>query len=170
MLQVMKLKTDKDFNVPRFIISLTIMTAAAVIGSYFASGAGERWFFLTRAGFKNLLIFDLAVLLVIFLSGFLPRGSIIALMALAVKGFRLSAAATICIRLYGTRGYFFSIPAFLGGLLSVTGITLLSMRAIDLSVEKRYNNIKADRSFFAALFICAALCAAGAAVSSVSFN
>ena len=162
------MKSKKDANTARVAILLLIMLAAAALGSRSAAVFGERWTDrLLRPGFKTAALFNAFLSALIFISGFFGGGSFIALIAAGVKGFALSAFATLIIKTYGLRGYASCAPAFAGGAVSTLGIILLSLRAVDLSVLKRYNNIKADGSYYAAAAVCLLLCTAGAFLVSL---
>ena len=162
------MKSKKDANIPRLAVLLFIMLLAAALGSRSAALFGERWTDrLLRPEFKTAALFNAAISFFIFISGFFGGGSFIALLAAGVKGFVLSASATLIILTYGFRGYASCAPAFAGGAVSSLGIILLSLRAVDLSVLKRYNNIKPDGSYYAAASVCLLLCMAGAFLVSL---
>lgn len=74
---------------------------------------------------------DSILLLLMFVSGFLRPGCVIALILAAVKGFRLSAVATFGVIKMGNGGYALSMAAwFLPGFLSMTALLLLGRQAM----------------------------------------
>ncbi len=161
------MKKERDVNLPRLAVILSVMLAAAAAGSMFAQTADGNRLALCAPGLKAAVLFELALVLTLFISGFIRGGSISVLLCDAIKGFALSARATFLIKTCEAGGYAICVPAFLGGALSASGTLLLSLRAVDLSVSKRYNNIGADGSYYSAAALCALLCAAGAVVAAL---
>lgn len=80
---------------------------------------------------------DGVLLLVMLVAGFLRAGCLIALLTSAVKGFWLSAAATLGVIQLGNSGYALSLVVwFLPGFLSMTALLLLGRQAMSWAAAR----------------------------------
>ena len=80
---------------------------------------------------------DLALLAVMLLSGFLRSGCLTALLTAAVKGFFLSAFATLLVMEKGSGGYVYALClSLLPGFFSLSALLLLGRQAMGLSLVR----------------------------------
>ncbi len=109
---------DKEKNGARLAVSLLFMLIGAAMGSYFSSAAGNGRSFLFAHSSGGTVAAEAALLVLIFLCGRSPGGSLITLFLLAVKGFLISAPVTLYIITNGTSSYPALGLRFCGGFLS----------------------------------------------------
>lgn len=107
---------------------------------------------------------ELALLLVMLLSGFLRPGCLTALIAMAVKGFFLSAESTAQVLQLGNLGYGAALAdVLLPGFFAVAALILLGRQAMGWSALRlryppgRGKQIRPDSAYFLTAAICVML-------------
>ena len=115
---------------------------------------------------------DLALLGVMLLSGFLRAGCLTALLTAAVKGFFLSAFATLLVLEKGSGGYVQALcTALLPGFFSLSALLLQGRQAMGLSLARlssppgKGRRVLPDSAYFFTFLICVGLILLSAALT-----
>jgi len=158
-------------------VIVLLMIAGAVAGSVFASkiSGQEEWVvdYLSNSradAFKSGVICNLAIVGVIFISGFVPIGLIVIAAATAAKGFIASCTVTACVKLLGIKGY---ITAFQTGFISlvfstfaVAFIAMQGVRNAGRGIKGKGQSQDDKGDYFTSFMIAVALTIFGGAVNA----
>lgn len=148
---------------------MSIFFAGAIIGSFFAAsmdiGDGILNSYInigepTAASLRKIILLDVALMLLIFISAFLKAGMFLPPVAICIKGFFLSLLITTFIKVLGAKGYFTAFfAAFFSGFLALSCMILLGLQAMEISsVRRRFRGrrrpFKIDRAYYITACIC----------------
>lgn len=157
---------------PQMLFLAAVFIAGAVIGSFFAaniSQGAEHYIeqyvsggsIGSLAAAKETLYADTALLLLIFVAAFFRWGMLPLSLAIAAKGFLLSAVITAFVRTFGTKGYLAAFSViFISGFISVTFLMIMAsqtMKEIERrrALRSRRRVVLPERAYFMSAGICA---------------